>query len=655
MTGITNPVIVDGQPEANNKETKGHLNVENLEKLLQTKVLAVDCEATGLRTDRGDRPFLFSFTSYEGFDGFVRFTVNNFTREVIYDERLEEVRRLLSRNITFVFHNALFDIRMLESIGIMVCGRVSDTLLLADSADNSRNSFGLKPLSLALFGDSVDDEKELHKSTAKGRREGKKLGYKLAEDLKADFHLADPELCAKYAVMDTRRTMKLYKYYQEILNTPEEELAYGPLKNFKKIVEFEQSLLRPVYDMNGRGIRVFPDKVEELKAYYGGIVDRNRKAIVDMGYPDFNPKSAKQKAEIFYDELGMDEVRRRRKSKDGTSTVTRSVDKKAVAQWRNDSPLAFSLVELAEADKQLDGFLTPIENLMTDEDGHKVIHPTFNICGAHATTRMSCSTPNLQNITTETSPNRISDIDFRLREVFGPRPGYKWLLADYAQIEVINTAYLSRDELMIGTLESGVSIHDVTCEKLFSHRPDYLDNKKKYRKLAKIATFAIFYGTGVKQLALQLSLTIEEAKEIWEKFWETYRGIARYSRMLEKLMKDNGYIEDMFGRVFRTPEQAAYRAFNRMVQGTSAGMFKRGYKATVEALEASPVDAQVVLCIHDELVIEFKDGVDYNYLGNLVKGCMQQDFHLKLKKPTPLDVSLSIADENWNKKRDLVI
>lgn len=615
-------------------------------------IIAVDTETLGLYAHRGDRPFAVSMTWYSGQDLYFRFEVNPFTREVTYDQpQYNEIRKLLSDpTAIYTFHNCLFDLAMLESIGITVKGKVVDTMLLADAADNSRLSYKLKDLAAIILGWDNSDESALHKSTAKGRREGKKLGYKLADDLKADFHLADPELCKTYAIADTQRTMALFKHYEQIWQGDTARWEKTSLEHFGACSRLEHSLIKPVGKMNTTGMRIFPDTLAELKAYYGTIMEDCHKEIAALGYDDLNTRSPKQMQEVFYGELDMPVIERRRKSKDGKITKSASVDKKALHSWAGQHPLAKVLVELSEADKQYSGFIEPLTNLSLLQDGYWVIKPNFNIVGAHNTGRMSCSGPNLQNITTSSSPGRLSSIEFRLREVFGPRPNHYWLLADYEQIEVINAAYLSGDRLLIDTLEKGKSFHDLTNESLFSEKPDYAENHAKYRKLSKIVNFSMFYGVGPKKLAESINCDLPEAVRIWTKFWETYRGIKSYSDNLASEVDERGFVTDLFGRTYRTPPNAGYKAFNRIIQGTSAGMFKRAFKAVTEQCEG-----QVVACVHDEIILEVPNSCTLTpkELGIKVRDCMAQDFHKLIGKPEPLAIGLSITTTTWTGKEDL--
>ena len=122
--------------------------------------VAVDTETTGLSPWKGDRPFVVSWCWNNGDTGYVRWKVNPFTREVSPDPAdLKMLRGFISNpDIPKVFHNAMFDLRMLEMIGVPVKGRVDDTMFALRVLENDLMTYGLKPVCERLFGISDDDQ-----------------------------------------------------------------------------------------------------------------------------------------------------------------------------------------------------------------------------------------------------------------------------------------------------------------------------------------------------------------------------------------------------------------------------------------------------------------------------------------------------------------
>lgn len=623
------------------------------------RICAVDSETTGLEGYGSfeqlgyypARPFAFSFTPYTGRDEYIRFEVDPFTREVLYHKSPAEFKLVKEffedPTILKIYHNAQFDQKMVGFMGITPAGPFYDTRILAHVADSSRMSFALKPLTKAMFNFPDDDQKDLKDSVKKARRAGKKLGWKLAEDVEADYALGDPELCKKYAIGDTQRTMKLFKAFEDFLTVKHE--SFSPYSGYKAVVDMEHELVPLVMAMSKRGAAIDMAKVNELEAYYKDCIVKANETKAALGYAELNPESPQQVIEVFYNQLKMAPKFRKRKAKDGTKSLTKSADKRILDSWSKEVPLAKCLVELSEAQHQLNSFILPFRENSFDESGSRVLHPSFNTCGP-VTGRLSCSNPNLQNITSSTSPGRKSEVEFRARECFVPRAGMVWLLVDYSQVEIWVAAFLSKDPLMTSTLLAGESVHDLTCDKVFGHKYDFKSNRAMYRKMAKIVNFSMLYGSGPKALAELLGIEESEAKEYWQGFWDTYRGMARYNEMLKKTVRCDGYVKDVFGRPYFVETKFAYKALNYMVQGTAAGILKRAMIGADKYLKSACPSATTLLTIHDELVFEVPTEALTASLVEGIEKAMAGDYHLLLGMPTPFMVEASVVRENWGKK-----
>lgn len=615
------------------------------------RIVACDTETTGLSVYNGDRPFAFSFTPYEGKDMYARFPVDPFSRNVDYNSDRDSFRNLkdffADESITKVFHNAQFDLAMLAAAGLQCRGPFYDTRILAHVADSSRLSFALKPLTKAMFAFPDDDQKDLKDSVKKARRAGKKLGYKLAEDVEADYALGDPALCEKYAIGDTQRTMKLFKAYESFLTEPQD--SWSPYSSYKAVVDMEHELVPIVMGMSRKGVAIDPKKVQELETYYKDCIVKANETKASLGYAELNPESPQQVIEVFYNQLKMAPKFRKRKAADGTKNLTKSADKRILDSWSKDVPLAKCLVELSEAQHQLNSFILPFKENSFNEYGFRVLHPSFNTCGP-VTGRLSCSNPNLQNITSSTSPGRRSDVEFRARECFIPRAGCSWLLVDYSQVEIWVAAFLSKDPLMTSTLLSGESVHDLTCDKVFGHKTDFRSNRPMYRKMAKIVNFSMLYGSGPKALAELLGIDESDAKEYWTGFWDTYTGMARYNEMLKRTVRSDGHVKDVFGRPYFVEAKWAYKALNYMVQGTAAGILKRAMIGAHKYLKSTCPIATMLLTIHDELVFEVPTEALQPSLVEGIEKAMAGDYHQLLGMPSPFMVESSVAKENWGSK-----
>ena len=613
--------------------------------------LACDTETTGLDMFNGCQPFAFSFTDENGVDGYYRFPVNPQTREVMYDvtgasiEQYNEIKKIYTDpKVVKIFHNSSFDIKMLNSIGIEVKGWVEDTLVLAHVFDNSRLTYGLKPLCKSLFSFEDDDQKDLQQSAIKGRRKGKKWGYKLGEVVEADYWLADSELCKRYAIQDTQRTMLLWKHLRSEVNKL-------PLEDTQKMIDvynMEMELLRVVMSMETTGIRIDVDRARELEKYYETAVFKGKVLKKRMGFEDLNTRSYKQMKEVFYNQLHMPPVY---VGKGDKRHVT--CNSKALKKWASQgSELAKSIIDVNTSEHELSSFVRPIQELsVMDSDGQYIIHPNYRTVGT-TTGRLSCAKPNLQNIPNSGTKSGDS-IENRPRELFVPRNGCVLYFPDYSQIEVWLSAYCSKDEVMMDALANGLDMHEKFAQRFFGEKDDYGEKKSMYRKKTKNGTFCTIYGGGVGALTEALSCTADDARDFLNMFRTTYKGLSQYGKELEYVAKHIGYIEDNFGRRYRVPNQEfAYKSLNAMIQGSAAGVMKRAIISVDKLLKHWP-GAKLLLTIHDELCIEMPLKYHSKQVMKQIVEAMQSNFHELFDMPRAFAVSMAWTSTRWSDKIDI--
>lgn len=623
------------------------------QQLMDSTLVAVDTETTGLNPhgsllSKGvapARPFAFSFSTPEG-DYYIRFRVDPYTRAVMYDEQLEDYLFLcefFSKERLIIMHNSLFDLMMLHVISIEVPTEwVMDTLIMAHLARPTARH-GLKPLCKAMFGFPDDDMKDLKDAVKKARREGKKLGYALAEDVEADYHLAPPEFCEIYAIRDTQRTLKLYNAFQPLLEAQE-----GRYESYRALVAMEHNLVPMALQMALNGVCVDTHKLDELEDYYKTIIEAKIAEKGELGYADLNHGSPAALKEVFYGDLGMNPEMRKRKIKGKGTKKTLSVDKAALEKWSGANPLSACLLELGAAEHQLQSFILPFRELSYAHDGINTLHPNFRTLGA-ITGRFSCTNPNLQNVSSATSAGRkAKDVEYRARECFVPKPGNKWLLCDYGQIEIWCMAFLSQDKVMMKALLEGESLHDITCRSLFNIDKDSPLWESK-RKMAKNINFALQYGAQAGQIAGMLGIGFQEAQILVAKYFHTYSGVAAYSKALEKQHAEEGYVLNPYGRAYNVEDpRFTYKLANYVVQGTAAEIIKRAMLKVKWLFWDEYPDWRIALQVHDELIMEGPEVTEK--LIDDVKKAMQSDFHIILGMPRPFEVEACISTTNWAHK-----
>lgn len=620
-------------------------------------LIAVDTETTGLNGFGSPvngvwpaRPFFVSFTNYEGETWSYRFPVDPETREVDYgsnSEGYKAIKEIMEDpTISKVMHNAVFDMTMLALAGIKTKGKVFDTKTMAHILNPSRATYALKPLAKALAGIEDDDETALKESARSARREAKKKGWPISEDTEGDYHLVDPVLLKVYGERDTERTMALFWAHEDEYNTNE---------SYKELVDMECSLAyEVVFPMQWLGVRLSLPASEELKSYYGSLIESGKKKMAELGIGELNTKSSKQMQELFYGRLGLPQIK---KKKSGNPTT----DSKALARWATQGVVeAQAIVSLNAALHQMNGFVEPLSELMREEplgSGCHVIHPNFNINGP-ITGRMSCSKPNLQNIPSYSSGGKVAeDVAYRIREAFIPRDGMLWYLPDYSQIEVWTSMFLAQDKFGMECLLSGMDMHGTMAKRIWGTRPDFNENFSRYRKRAKYILFGLIYGSGVSGIMDTAGCSYEEAKAIRELFHDQFSGIFDYMERLSAQGLRYGFITSPFGRRYPVDRDYTYKSLNYMVQGSCADIMKRALLNIRRFVCNSPrwCGTQILLTVHDEVGIEVPKRLHSNALMKEVVVAMQSNFHDIIGIPRPYPVGMKVAVESWADAKEVEV
>jgi DNA polymerase I-like protein with 3'-5' exonuclease and polymerase domains len=213
--------------------------------------------------------------------------------------------------------------------------------------------------------------------------------------------------------------------------------------------------------------------------------------------------------------------------------------------------------------------------------------------------RMSCSDPNLQQV-----PNTPE-----YRSCFRAPAGRKLVIADYSQIELRILADWSQDTALVKALLSGEDLHCVTASQMFGITLEEVS--KEQRAAAKQLNYGIMYGLGAQGLGARIGCSLDEAEGLLHKYFEAYSGVASFLRDAADRAVGDRESRTRSGRLiyfsFDANDRSQVGATQRLgknapIQGSSADIIKRALALLYDALK--PIDAKIVNCIHDEIVIE---------------------------------------------------
>ena len=285
----------------------------------------------------------------------------------------------------------------------------------------------------------------------------------------------------------------------------------------------------------------------------------------------------------------------------GIKKTTRgySTGAKELEKLKDLHPIVPKITEYREAAKLLNTYIIPMPDL-ADQDNR--IHTTFTQ-NVTATGRLSSKDPNLQNIPVRTEEGK------RIRTGFIAPKGKVLVSADYSQFELRLAAVLAGDQNLINDFNQDIDVHTKTASEAFKVPMDKVT--KAERRAAKVINFGILYGMSVKGLSDAAKMPYYEAKQFIENYFSLRAPIKNYLDQILQQAREEGYVETFFGRRRPTPDvkssnfvirQAAERAAENMpIQGTEADLMKRAMIAIDQAL---PKDAELVMQVHDSLIVE---------------------------------------------------
>jgi DNA polymerase-1 len=404
-------------------------------------------------------------------------------------------------------------------------------------------------------------------------------------------------------------------------------------ENLTEIFNMEVELTDVLASMENLGIKIDTVYLNELKKEF----DNRRDQLIDLIYKEvgkpFNINSPKQLGTILFEELELPVIK---KTKTGYST-----DEEVLTKLAKYSEVPILILEYRGLTKLVSTYL---DGLINVADKDEIVRTTFNST-ITATGRLSSSNPNLQNIPIRTDNGKL------IRKAFISRKNKKFIIVDYSQIELRILAHLSKDQTFIDSFNKNQDVHKRTASEVFNTPIDEVTDFQ--RSAAKSINFGLIYGMGEHKLSNELGIKHREAKKYIDLYFEKYSKIKEFKEAVLEDVRKNGFIKTYFGRVryfndinsrnVNIKNHVERMAFNTLIQGTAADLIKFVMVKIHNYLETLDYDANILLQIHDELIIE----VDDNYVEELypkIKDIMENSY----KFDVPLIVDGSFSD-HWEK------
>lgn len=499
--------------------------------------------------------------------------------------KLEWVRPFLENpDYKKILHNAKFAQVVLLRNGIELRGITGDTLLLAYVNDPS---FEGEDLSKQIF---------------------RSLNIGLQPD---DHASLTAHLSRLYTELWRQTPAELRDLYQQV------EM---PLSNVLAHMEFS-------------GIQVEKPVLAVISAELAQRIAQDEEKIYQQAGQNFNINSPKQLGKVLFEDLGLRVIK---KTKTGYGTGIEILE-----ELFDEHEIIPLIMDYRQLTKLKSTYVDALQELIHPDTGR--IHTIFKQAQT-STGRLSSVEPNLQNIPVRVEEGR------RIRKAFTVRNKKYYLVsADYSQIDLRTLAHISKDQNLIDTFLQGIDIHTRTAAEIFKVPLDEVDGTLRDR--AKAVNFGIIYGISDFGLARDTGVSRQEARRYIDNYLDSYPGVRQYMHDVVEFGKTAGYVETILHRRRYLPDLnarnkmvqsfAVRMALNTPIQGSSADIIKLAMLGVYEQLKQQDLRAEILLQVHDELVLEVLEE-ELEQVIDLLKDKMENCYRLIV----PLEVSIKYGS-NW--------
>ena len=501
---------------------------------------------------------------------------------------LEWFKDICESDAIKIFHNAMYDVCWIKSMGLKINGQIVDTMIAASLIDENRFRFDLNSLSWDYLGHG--------KNEAALNEEAKSRGL----DPKADMWQLPAMYVGSYAEKDAELTLELWQIFKK-------ELIH---QDVESIFELETDLFPCLVDMRFLGVRVDAQRAHKLKQQLTLQEEELLHKIKKETQIDVQLMAARSVAKVF-DKLGLPYERT---AKSQAPSFTKNFIQ------NHSHPVVRMIAQAREVNKAHTTFIDTIIKHEHKGRIHADINQIRSDNGGTVTGRFSYSNPNLQQL-----PARNKDLGPMIRSIFIPEKGHRWGSFDYSQQE-------PRLVVHYASLHKFPSVNEVIDNYENDTSTDFhqvvADMAKIPRSQAKVINLGLFYGMGKAKLQAELGVSKDKAVELFDQYHAKVPFVKQLMNSASNRAQERGQIRTLLGRLCRfhlwEPNQFGmhkalshedalqehgpgirraytYKALNKLIQGSAADMTK---KAMLD-LYKNNIIAHVQ--IHDELCISVKD------------------------------------------------
>ncbi len=508
-------------------------------------------------------------------------------------------------------HDLKRDLLILRRYGIVNVKPVFDLQIAMYLVDANRRSYALSDLTLDFLGSAIPTEEQLLGKGAK----------------RITVLAAETAACLKYMAAALNSIIALEKPIGDRLS----ELQLNALFD-----DIEMPLVTVLANMEYLGFNVDLDELAILDDELITLINDIQAEIYQLAGHQFNINSPKQLGVVLFEELGLYVVK---KTKTGYST---SHD--VLLKLLDDHPIISKIIDYRTYSKLKSTYVDGLRAVVNPKTGR--VHSNLNQTVA-ATGRLSSTEPNLQNIPVKLELGR------RFRKVFVASKGRTLVDADYSQIELRILADMSDDPMLKKAYTENIDIHALTASQVFDTA--LADVTALLRSRAKAVNFGIIYGMSDYGLSENLQIDRKTAQQYIDNYFAKYPNVKSFMSGTIEQCKETGYAETLFGRKRFIPEiknknynirQYGERmAMNTPIQGTAADIIKLAMVRVYQALKEAGLNSQLILQVHDELIIDTLPE-ELEAVKQLLRKCMRDAADLSV----PLVVDMQVGDSWYDAK-----
>jgi len=551
-------------------------------------------------------------------------------------ERIEEKFQEIFNKKVVVFHNAKFDLAMLEYHFNFTFPRFEDTMLMHYMLEETPGTHGLKDLALK-YTKYGDYEKPMYDWMDQYRKEH---GIK-KDDFRWEWIPFD--IMKDYAALDAAVTFILYEFFDSYL--VKNDRLYGV---YKKILI---PAVRFLTDAQDWGV---PFDIERLEWSRDRMTSKIQEAndmlqahesvkrfIEITG--EFNPNSVKQLRSLLFDYVGLQPTGKT------TGTGQNSTDAEVLGILAKEHEIPQLILNVRKQGKIKNTYLDKIIPQL-DKDGY--LRTNFNL---HTTTSGRLSSSGKLNM------QQIPRDDPIVKGCIKAKEGYKIVAVDLTTAEMYYAAILSGDENLQDVFRSGGNFHSTIAHKVFNLEceiEEVAELYSGYRQAAKAISFGILYGAGAHKIAEQVKqdggrMTIREAQEVIDDYFKAFPKLKKWIDANNAFIASNGFVYSFFGRKRRLPNvkegnpgQVAHEirsGLNFLVQSVASDINLMGAIDAHNEIKEKKLDAHIFALVHDSILAEVREDLVDEYTEILLRN-IQTDRGLTIPG-TPIGCDMDVGDD----------